>query len=118
MDSLEVRLAWAIIMIILYSVLPGTYAVIAASVGLAFGPTYYAPNLGLIFSATLAYFSIIMIVSQVDVLFHLLGYSGMFLMAGAAAASGLLVTVFMADDIKYERENKSRSSGQSDTLTS
>ena len=117
MDSLEVRLAWAIIMIILYSVLPGTYAVIAASVGLAFGPLYYAPNLGLIFSATLAYFSIIIIVSQVDVLFHLLGYSGMFLMAGAAAALGLLVTVFMAADIKYERENKNRSAGQSDTLT-
>ena len=118
MDSLEVRLAWAIIMIILYSVLPGTYAVLAASVGLAFGPLYFAPNLGLIYTATLAYFSIIIIVSQVDVLFHLLGYSGMFLMAGAAAALGLLVTVFMAADIKYERENKNRSTGQSDTLTS
>ena len=65
MDSLEVRLAWALTMILLYSVLPGTYAVIAAAVGLAFGPLYYAPNLGLIFSATLAYFSIIIIVSQV-----------------------------------------------------
>ena len=62
---MEVRLAWAVIMVLLYSVLPGTYAVIAASVGLAFGPLYYAPNLGLIFSATLAYFSIIIIVSQV-----------------------------------------------------
>ena len=108
-------------MILLYSVLPGTYAVIAAAVGRAFGPRYYAPNLGLVFSATLAYFSIIITVSQVgrqasplmisptsqvDVLFHLLGYSGMFLMAGAAAASGLLVTVFMAGDIQYERERK------------
>ena len=62
---MEVRLAWAVTMILLYSVLPGTYAVIAAAVGLAFGPLYYAPNLGLIFSATLAYFSIIIIVSQV-----------------------------------------------------
>ena len=50
---------------------------------------------------------------QVDVLFHLLGYSGMFVMAGAAAASGLLVTVFMAEDIKYERENKRQSTQQS-----
>ena len=62
---MEVRLAWAVTMVLLYSVLPGTYAVIAAAVGLAFGPLYYAPNLGLIFSATLAYFSIIIIVSQV-----------------------------------------------------
>ena len=59
------RTAWALTMILLYSVLPGTYAVIAAAVGLAFGPLYYAPNLGLIFSATLAYFSIIIVVSQV-----------------------------------------------------
>ena len=64
-DSEEVRAVWAGIMILLYSVLPGTYAVIAAAVGRAFGPLYYAPNLGLIFSATLAYFSIIITVSQV-----------------------------------------------------
>ena len=43
---------------------------------------------------------------QVEVLFHLLGYSGMFLMAGATALSGLLVTVFMGADIQYERERK------------
>ena len=30
----------------------------------------------------------------------------MFLMAGAAAASGLVVTVLMAGDITYERERK------------
>ena len=63
---MEVRALWAGIMILLYSVLPGTYAVIAASVGRAFGPLYFAPNLGLIFSATLAYFSIIIVLSQVN----------------------------------------------------
>ena len=40
----------------------------------------------------------------------------MFVMAGAAAASGLLVTVFMAEDIKYERENKRKSTDRSDTF--
>ena len=93
-------------MILLYCVLPGTYAVIAAAVGLAFGPHYYAPNLGLIFTATTAYFSIILVVSQVETLFHLLNYSGMFLLAGGTAASGLVVTLLMAGNISGEREKK------------
>ena len=105
-DSTEVRTLWAVIMILLYCVLPGTYAVIAAAVGGAFGPDYYAPNLGLVFTATVAYFSIIILVSQVDVLFDLLGYSGMFLIAGGAAAAGLVVTLLMNGNINYERENK------------
>ena len=103
-----VSVLWSLIMIILYCVLPGTYSVIAAAVGRAFGPLYYAPNLGLVFSATVAYFSIILLVSQVSIIFHLLGYSGMFLMAGAGAATGLVVTLLMSGDIEYERENKAK----------
>ena len=54
----------------------------------------------------MAYFSIIILVSQVEVLFDLLGYSGMFLIAGGAAAAGLVVTLLMNGHISYERENK------------
>ena len=32
----------------------------------AFGPDFFAPNLGLLYTATLFYFGIIMIVSQVN----------------------------------------------------
>ena len=99
-------------MVLLYCVLPGTYAVIAAAVGLAFGPHYYAPNLGLIFTATTAYFSIILVVSQVETLFHLLNYSGMFLLAGGTAASGLVVTLLMEGNIKRERQERSKLAGQ------
>ena len=34
----------------------------------AFGPDFFAPNLGLLYTATLFYFGIIMIVSQVNFL--------------------------------------------------
>ena len=39
--------------------------VIAASVGRAFGPDYFAPNFGLFFTSTAANFIIIIILSQV-----------------------------------------------------
>ena len=36
----------------------------------AFGPDFFAPNLGLLYTATLFYFGIIMIVSQVNFFSH------------------------------------------------
>ena len=36
----------------------------------------------------------------------MIGYSGMFLMAGGIGVCGVLVTFLMAEDIKYERLNK------------
>ena len=86
----------------------------------AFGPDFFAPNLGLLYTATLFYFGIIMIVSQVNlvtlkayldhlffpnqipVLFDIMGYSGMFVMAGVFGLLGILVTCFMPQDIRYE----------------
>ena len=40
--------------------------VVTPSIMTAFGPDFFAPNLGLLYTATLFYFGIIMIVSQVD----------------------------------------------------
>ena len=70
----------------------------------------------------MAYFSIIIILSQVspnhfisttsffffqiDVLFNLLGFSGLFLIAGGVGAFGVIVTALMSEDISYEREKK------------
>ena len=39
----------------------------------------------------------------------MIGYSGMFLMAGVIGACGVIVTFLMADDIKYERVKKENS---------
>ena len=39
----------------------------------AFGPDFFAPNLGLLYTATLFYFGIIMIVSQVNFFSHFKG---------------------------------------------
>ena len=39
--------------------------VVTPSIMTAFGPDFFAPNLGLLYTATLFYFGIIMIVSQV-----------------------------------------------------
>ena len=36
----------------------------------------------------------------------MIGYSGMFLIAGAIGACGVIVTFLMAEDIKYERVKK------------
>ena len=66
MDSVEVRGLWAAIMVTLYSVLPGTYAVMTASIQMAFGPHYFAANLGLLYTASLTYFSLLLVVSQVN----------------------------------------------------
>ena len=63
--SVAVRGLWAAIMVTLYSVLPGTYAVMTASIQMAFGPHYFAANLGLLYTASLAYFSLLLVVSQV-----------------------------------------------------
>ena len=86
----------------------------------AFGPDFFAPNLGLLYTATLFYFGIIMIVSQVNflvalkdfleslfpcqipALFDLMGYSGMFVMAGVFGLLGIFVTCFMPQDIRCE----------------
>ena len=43
---------------------------------------------------------------KVKVIFELVGYSGMFLMAGGIGACGVIVTFLMAEDIKYERVKK------------
>ena len=82
-DSTEVKILWSVVMVVLYCNIPGTFAVrvffmilsrelststlqvIAATVGRAFGPDYFAPNFGLFFTSTAAYFIIIIILSQV-----------------------------------------------------
>jgi len=80
--------------------------VVTPSIMTAFGPDFFAPNLGLLYTATLFYFGIIMIVSQIPALFAVMGYSGMFVMAGVFGLLGILVTCFMPQDISYERKNK------------
>ena len=41
--------------------------VMTAAIQMAFGPLYFAANLGLLFSATFAYFCLLLVVSQVTI---------------------------------------------------
>ena len=77
-----------------------------ASIQMAFGPYYFAANLGLLYTASLAYFSLLLVVSQVELLFLTLGYPGMFAMAGVFSLLGVLVTTLVPANIQYVREDK------------
>ena len=77
-----------------------------ASIQMAFGPYYFAANLGLLYTASLAYFSLLLVVSQVELLFLRLGYPGMFAMAGVFALLGVLVTSLVPAHIHHHREEK------------
>ena len=96
-------------MCLLYSVFPGIYVIIAAGVADAFGPDHYQSNFGLLFSQSIAYCAVVitltkvgiitnlqgvlikLIVVQVPLIHAALGYTGMFLVAGACGVMGLMV---------------------------
>ena len=82
-DSTEVKILWSVLMVVLYCNIPGIFAVrvlfiilswelktillqvIAATVGRAFGPDYFAPNFGLFFTSTVLLNIITITISQV-----------------------------------------------------
>ena len=78
-------------MIILYSTFPGIYAIVAAGVNEAFGPVHYKANFGLLFTQSLAYCAVILTMTKVPFFHAALGYTGMFLVAGACGVVGICV---------------------------
>ena len=99
-ESLTAKIGYALVMIILYGTFPGIYAVVAPAVSDAFGQIHFKANFGLLFTQSLAYCVTILIVTQVSVIYAALGYTGMFLLAGAFGVMGVLNNVFLPADLR------------------
>ena len=80
--------------------------VVAGAIARAFGPVYFSVNFGLMFTSGLIFYSILILVSQVDVFYDTIGDTGMFLCAGALSAIATLLTMFVPSDILEERRKK------------
>jgi len=102
-NSLTAKLCYALWMSVLYATFPGIYSIVAAAVNDAFGPAHYQANFGLLFSQSLAYCAVIMVLTKVSVIHTLLGYTGMFIVAGMFGLVGLgavsLLPTFLNSEI-------------------
>ena len=78
----------------------------AGAIARAFGPAYFSVNFGLMFTSGLIFYSVLILVSQVDVFYDTIGDTGMFLCAGALSAVATLLTMFVPSDILEERRKK------------
>lgn len=58
------------------------------------------------FTSGLIFYSILILVSQVDVFYDTIGDTGMFLCAGALSAIATILTIFVPSDIMYLRRKK------------
>merc|ERR1712179_694653 len=90
-DGVGGRVCYGLWMCLLYATCPGIYVIIAAEVIQAFGPLHYQANFGLLFTQNVAYCAVIIVITKG--LFSFLGYSGMFLTAGAFGVLGLMAVL-------------------------
>ena len=74
---------------------PGIYAIVAAGVNEAFGPIHYKANFGLLFTQSLAYSGVMMVMTKVPIIADELGYTGMFLVAGGCGLIGIVAVSFL-----------------------
>ena len=107
-ESLTAKAGYALVMIILYGTFPGIYAVVAPAVTDAFGQIHFKANFGLLFTQTFAFCVTVLIITQVTVIYDVLGYNGMFLLAGVFGVVGVVNNVFIPGDLRpaIGRENK------------
>ena len=99
-ESLAAKIGYALVMIILYGTFPGIYAVVAPAVTDAFGQIHFKANFGLLFTQSIAFCLTILIITQVSVIYAALGYTGMFLLAGAFGVMGVVNNVFLPGDLR------------------
>ena len=78
----------------------------AGGIARGFGPVYFSVNFGLMFTSGLIFYSILILVSQVDIFYDTIGDTGMFLCAGALSAIATILTIFVPSDIMYLRREK------------
>ena len=101
-ESLTAKAGYTLVMIILYGTFPGIYAVVAPAVTDAFGQIHFKANFGLLFTQTFAFCVTVLIITQVTVIYDVLGYNGMFLLAGAFGVVGVVNNVFIPSDLTSE----------------
>ena len=82
-------------MVLLYAIFPGIYAIVAAAVNDAFGPLHYKANFGLLFTQAVAYSGTIIVMTKIPVFQAYLGYTGMFLVAGGFGIVGIAAACFL-----------------------
>ena len=82
-------------MVLLYAVFPGMYSIVAAAVNDAFGPDHYKANFGLLYTQSMAYCVVMLVITKVPVIQLYLGYTGMFLVAGAFGLLGTVAVSFL-----------------------
>lgn len=102
-DTLTVKLCYGLWMAVLYSTFPGVFSLMAGGITDAFGPAHYQANFGLIFSITVAYFAVIVPMTQIDVIYSGLGYIGFFSVGGVFGVVGIVATYFMTADLRFQR---------------
>merc|ERR1711892_1004289 len=91
-NSRAAKFCYCLWLSVLYATFPGIYSIVAAAVNDAFGPAHYQANFGLLFSQSLAYCAVIMLLTKVSIIHAMLGYTGMFLVAALSGLVGLGAT--------------------------
>jgi len=102
-NTVTAKFCYGLWMSVLYAAFPGIYSIVAGGVNDAFGPAHYQANFGLLFSQSLAYCAVIMVLTKVSVIHALLGYTGMFLVAGVFGLLGLSAVSFLPTYLSSDR---------------
>ena len=67
-ETTAARAMYAIMMVLLYGAFPGMYPIVAAGVNEAFGPLHYKANFGLLFTQSVAYCVILLIIAKIPII--------------------------------------------------
>ena len=94
-ETIGSKIGYGIMMVLLYAIFPGIYAIVAAAVNDAFGPVHYKANFGLLFTQAVAYSATIIVMTKIPVFQAYLGYTGMFLVAGGFGIVGIVAACFL-----------------------
>jgi len=103
-NDLSVKVCYGLWMSVLYATFPGVFAIVAAGVNDAFGPVHYQANFGLLWTQSLAYCFVIMSLTKISVIHSLLGYTGMFLVAGGFGVLGLIAMGLAPRHLSSEKQ--------------
>ena len=58
------------------------------------------------FTCMIVFYGVLIIITQIDILYDTIGDTGFFIFAGVAAAAGTIVTFTVPSDIRFVREQK------------
>ena len=94
-ENLESKIGYGILMVLLYMVFPGIYAIVAAGVNDAFGSRHYKANFGLLFTQSIAYSGAMIVMTKIPLFHAHLGYTGMFLVSGGFGIISIFVACFL-----------------------